>query len=79
MFKKITFFAPIAKYKKRSLVGNGKIHNIRLLPSQYEQIVNAAKNLNVSPHYFMKWCVLGAAKAVNNKGQYIKINIFGEE
>lgn len=73
MFKKLSYFFPQKRFVKR--LRGTKIYNVKLTDYQYRCVFEAAKQLDITPHLFMRWCIVGAAKATIGGGNYHKVDV----
>lgn len=73
MIRTVKFVVP---FKTR--IGTKKLNNIKSIKftdKQLKDIKKLSKLLKISPHYFMRWCILATIKAYNNDGVYEDINV----
>ena len=52
------------------------VKSVKLTHKQIKKVDQIAKELNITPHHFMRWCILGGVKAYKNGGCYENIDIF---
>ena len=69
LFKKTDKDKPWLEYYSR------EEKSIKFTDKQLKDIKKLSKLLKISPHYFMRWCILATIKAYNNDGVYEDINV----
>lgn len=78
MPKTLTIAEPI-KINKRLRNRGSQMRSVRLYKHEIKLIAEASKSLGISPNYFMRWCLVGCAKAMKNEGNYISTDTLLEE
>ena len=74
MCKTLKFITPCKIFVRKNK--STFVKSVKLTDKQIKEVDQVAKELNISPHHFMRWCILASVKAYKNNGQYEKINIF---